>query len=172
MAPQAFADRTPYAEMGMRPNASSGNPGRSYRFLDTTALPPLWSFGHGLSYTQFGVAFAQAPSGPVSPGAPTSWVVEVTNRGGRAGDVVLVCYVAAEKQAAVAEPPRRALFDFMRVEALAPAASRFVSFTLTPRGRALATPAGEWVTPPGAYSVECEAGGVSTTGKAALVVAA
>ena len=33
MLPQRFAELTPYSEMGMRPNRTSGNPGRSYREL-------------------------------------------------------------------------------------------------------------------------------------------
>jgi hypothetical protein len=44
--------------MGMRPNATSGNPGRTYRFYNGT---PVFSFGDGLSYSTFNYSFNTAP---------------------------------------------------------------------------------------------------------------
>jgi len=82
----------------------------------------------------------------------------------------VVCYVSAVKQAAVAHPPLRSVFEFARVEALAPSASTMLAFTLTPRGRSLVDEAGEWVTPAGGYSVQCEAGGAAKTAPAAVTV--
>ena len=141
-------------------------------FLDQAALPPLWPFGFGLSYTSFSLRLVQTPQpATIAPSASSDWIVEATNSGTRDGDVVVVCYVSATSQSAVTDPPVRQLFDFTRVEALPAGASRILPFSLTPRGRALATAAGEWLTPPGTYEVECEAGGVSTTGKSAFVVA-
>ena len=49
----------PHLCTARRPNATSGNPGRTYRFLDQLLLKPLWWFGHGLSYTSFDLRFAQ-----------------------------------------------------------------------------------------------------------------
>ena len=39
--------------MGMRPNKTSGNPGRSHRFYTGT---PVFAFGEGMSYTAFDVS--------------------------------------------------------------------------------------------------------------------
>ena len=49
--------------------------------------------------------------------------------------------------------------------------STLLSFKLTPRGRALVTKEGEWVTPVGEYEVMCEAGGVAKTVAAKVIVA-
>ena len=49
-------------DMGMRPNSSSGNPGRTHRFYTGDALYP---FGWGLSYSSFSYGWAAG-------GAPSS----------------------------------------------------------------------------------------------------
>ena len=51
--PQHFADTTAVTNMNMRPNKTSGFPGRSYRFYTGK---PVFAFGHGLSYTTFKVS--------------------------------------------------------------------------------------------------------------------
>ena len=48
--PAAFAQQVSMFDMGMRPNATSGNPGRGYRFYTGT---PVFAFGEGMSYTTF-----------------------------------------------------------------------------------------------------------------------
>ena len=37
----------------MRPNATSGNPGHTYRFYNGSYGTPAYSFGDGMSYTTF-----------------------------------------------------------------------------------------------------------------------
>lgn len=39
-------------DMGFRPNTTTGNPGRTYRFFDG---PVIYPYGHGLSYTTWDV---------------------------------------------------------------------------------------------------------------------
>lgn len=154
----------------MRPNATSGNPGRTYRFLDTTKVEPLWPFGWGLSYTTFNIAFADHPKHPLTPTEASAWSLQVTNTGRHVGDVVVVCYVAAVRQTAVAAPPVRSVWDFARVESLLPGQTTMIHFTLSARARALASEAGEWVNPLGTYAVQCEAGGVAKTQKLSVTV--
>ncbi|XP_062176720.1 beta-xylosidase/alpha-L-arabinofuranosidase 2-like [Alnus glutinosa] len=56
--PQSFADKVPMTNMNMRPDPSTGYPGRSYRFYTGETV---YSFGDGLSYSSFKHHLAQAP---------------------------------------------------------------------------------------------------------------
>ena len=68
-------------------------------------------------------------------------------------------------------PPLRSVFDFGRVEGLAPGGTRLLSFALDPAGRALIDGDGVWFNPAGSFSVSCEAGSVAKTELATLTVA-
>lgn len=57
--PQAFAEKVPMTDMGMRADPSRGYPGRSYRFYKG---PVVFPFGYGLSYTSFAHSIAHAPA--------------------------------------------------------------------------------------------------------------
>ena len=48
--PEELTKQVPITDMGMRPNKTSGNPGRTYRFYTGT---PVFKFGEGLSYSAF-----------------------------------------------------------------------------------------------------------------------
>lgn len=56
--PQDFVTKVPMTDMDMRPNPSSGYPGRTYRFYKG---PVVYPFGHGLSYTTFTHSLAHPP---------------------------------------------------------------------------------------------------------------
>jgi len=51
--PAAYVNEVPMTDMNLRPNASSGNPGRTYKWYNESVLP----FGFGLHYTNFSVEF-------------------------------------------------------------------------------------------------------------------
>ena len=100
------------------------------------------------------------PRTAVALGDDTVYELSVRNTGARTGDVVVTCFVAAEKQAEVAQPPRKQLFEFDRVEELAAGGSASLAFTLSPKGRALVTGDGRRAVVPGQYRVVCSAGGI------------
>jgi len=52
------------SNMNMRPNASAGYPGRTYRFFTDT---PIWEFGYGLSYSDFSYSRLVAPQSLMAP---------------------------------------------------------------------------------------------------------
>lgn len=56
--PEAYADKVDMTDMHMRPNPTTGFPGRTYRFYKG---PTVFSFGDGLSYTTFNHKLVTAP---------------------------------------------------------------------------------------------------------------
>ena len=57
---EEFARKQPYDSMEMRPNKTTGAPGRGYRFLDTEGCPGClsWPFGYGGSCASATTAFS------------------------------------------------------------------------------------------------------------------
>ena len=102
--------------------------GYTSKYLD---LPwtPLWSFGHGLSYTTFRYANLRldAPSAPARQSVRVS--VDVANTGTRAGDEIVQLYLR-DDAASVARPVRE-LKGFRRVT-LRPGETRTVDFVVRP----------------------------------------
>lgn len=56
--PQSYVDKVPMTNMNMRPNASTGYPGRTYRFYTGETV---YSFGDGLSYSAYNHELIKAP---------------------------------------------------------------------------------------------------------------
>ncbi|MEQ8717203.1 MAG: glycoside hydrolase family 3 C-terminal domain-containing protein [Acidimicrobiales bacterium] len=143
-----------------------------HRFSDARALPVLFAFGHGLSYTTFTTS-ATLSASSVEPGEGLTVRVVVTNTGKRRGHHVVQCYVAPSAPR-LARPPTE-LKGFAKVD-LAAGESREVTIDLGPRAFAhydpgdrdfaalvegLPVPAGRghersgpgWVVDPGRYDV-------------------
>uniref|UniRef100_A0A0D9WA62 Fibronectin type III-like domain-containing protein n=1 Tax=Leersia perrieri TaxID=77586 RepID=A0A0D9WA62_9ORYZ len=57
--PASFADKVTMTDMRMRPDASTGYPGRTYRFYTGDTV---YAFGDGLSYTNFAHHLVSAPN--------------------------------------------------------------------------------------------------------------
>ncbi|XP_031254744.1 beta-D-xylosidase 4-like [Pistacia vera] len=56
--PQSYVEKVPMSNMNMRPDASNGYPGRTYRFYTGEKV---YSFGDGLSYSNFNHQLVKAP---------------------------------------------------------------------------------------------------------------
>ncbi|XP_023006404.1 beta-D-xylosidase 1-like [Cucurbita maxima] len=70
--PQSYLAKVPMTNMGLRPDPSTGYPGRTYRFYKG---PVVFPFGFGLSYSKFSHSIAEAPtriSIPLSNFSPNS----------------------------------------------------------------------------------------------------
>lgn len=133
--PASFAEQADAASFDM-----AKPPGRTYKYFNAT---PLWSFGHGLSYSEFTLACARKQGG-----APLNVSVSCTvaNVGGSGGDEVVQVYHAAgaDVRAEVAgrhPVPRKALVDFERVH-VAAGASATVGFELGRRALELVNATG------------------------------
>ena len=98
--------------------------GRTYRFFDG---PPLYPFGHGLSYTTFAYDSLQTSADTLGAGGSITVRVNVSNTGRRAGDEVVQLYV--QHLASAVPRPKQDLRGFKRVT-LQPGETRTVEFPL------------------------------------------
>lgn len=124
---------------------------RTYRYFTGT---PLWGFGHGLSYTSFAYAGAQAKGG--TTGAAVTATVRVRNAGARVGDEVVQAYLvppAVKGGGGMTAPVlQRQLVGFRRVT-LEPGKEATLSFTLDPRSISSVSRDGTRRVLPGTYKL-------------------
>jgi beta-glucosidase len=97
-----------------------------YRHYDRAGIEPLYSFGHGLGYTQF--ELSDLTGAPLADGARAS--VSVTNIGPRRGATVVQVWVGGGEPSA--PRPVRELRAFEKL-ALDPGETRELSFDLAAR---------------------------------------
>jgi beta-glucosidase len=98
-----------------------------YRWYDRENVDPLFSFGHGLSYTSF--SYSDLAVAPSRGGLEVSF--NVRNTGARAGAEVPQVYVGGAASA-TAPQARRALAGYERIE-LAAGQTRRVTIPVAPR---------------------------------------
>jgi beta-glucosidase len=99
---------------------------RSYVLADST---PLYPFGYGLSYADFGYKNLQVSPAKIAPDGAARVSVDVTNTGMVKADEVVQLYIHAVVSLPVR--PVEELKDFARVT-LSPGETRTVTFELTP----------------------------------------
>jgi beta-glucosidase len=114
-------------------------------YVDGSHLP-LWPFGHGLSYTRFGLGGLELDRRTIDPAGEVAVSVEVENVGGREGDEVVQLY-ARDVEASVTRPVKE-LRGFARVR-LAAGERRRVTFRLAAEQLAFTGLDGRLVVEPG-----------------------
>ncbi|MGW0710240.1 fibronectin type III-like domain-contianing protein [Streptomyces sp. NPDC002643] len=120
-----------------------------YRHFDREDIEPLFCFGHGLSYTEFG--YDRLTVRPAHDGG-LDVAFTVTNRGRRAGAEVPQVYVGPPRNAPV-EMAVKALAAFDRVK-LDPGRSRRITLHVDERSLSYwDTDARRWVRPAGRRTV-------------------
>jgi len=173
--PADYVNQVPMTDMNLRPNATSGNPGRTYQWFDNATLP----FGYGLHYTNFtvdvpgsnatydiaslvsnctGVAYLdQCPFQTISS--------TVKNTGSVTSDYVALGFLSG--QYGPAPQPIRRLVTYQRLFSVAPGCSQTAELGLTLGSLARADETGDKVLYPGTYTfgVDSDAKGkpVATT---------
>jgi beta-glucosidase len=111
---------------------------------------PLYPFGHGLSYTNYGYSNLRIEPAAIHPGGETRVSVDVQNTGERAGTETVQLYVR-ETYAPVSLPVKQ-LRGFERV-ALRPGEMKTVTLTLTPEDLQLLDIDMHWRVVPGDFEI-------------------
>lgn len=98
-----------------------------YRWHDTKNIKPLFSFGHGLSYTTFQIGKAYADKTTMSQEDKITFTVSVKNTGKYAGAEVVQLYISDLKSSV--ERPTKELKGFEKIF-LKPGELKNVTFTI------------------------------------------
>ena len=99
----------------------------SYRWTDKEKIKPLFSFGHGLSYTTFEYGKATADKKEMSQNDKITFSVSVKNSGAKEGAEVVQLYIS-DKKSSLPRPVKE-LKDFAKVN-LKPGEEKIVTFTV------------------------------------------
>jgi beta-glucosidase len=121
-----------------------------YRHFDASNEPPMFAFGHGLTYTRFRYSGLVAPE-QARAGDSVAVSFDLTNVGERAGKETAQLYVRPRGPSV--DRPVKELKGFAKVE-LGPMETKTVRIDLDARAFAFYDPAARnWVTEPGAYDL-------------------
>ena len=120
-----------------------------YRWVDKEKTKPLFSFGHGLSYTTFAYGKAIADKKVMGQDETLTITLPVTNTGSREGSEVIQLYIS-DLQSSLPRPVKE-LKGFSKVK-LAPGETREVTFTIGKEALSFFDDARhEWVAEPGKF---------------------
>lgn len=119
------------------------------KYLDVP-VPPLYAFGHGLSYTTFRVSNLRLGSTRINAAGSVDVSVDVENTGRREGDEVVQIYT--RDVAASRVRPVKELKGFRRVT-LQPGERRTLTFRLTPAELGFYDDSMRFVVEPGVFKV-------------------
>lgn len=120
-----------------------------YRWADKEKTKPLFSFGHGLSYTTFAYGKAVADKKVMGQDETLTITLPVTNTGCREGSEVIQLYIS-DLQSSLPRPVKE-LKGFSKVK-LAPGETREITFTIGKEALSFFDdPRHEWVTEPGKF---------------------
>ncbi len=104
--------------------------GRVYDYVDLRGKQPLFSFGYGLSYTEFEYSNLKINPGKISSKEKVNISVDIKNIGKYKGDEVVQLYIN-DKVATVSRPVKE-LKRFKRIT-LEPEEEKTLNFTLSPQ---------------------------------------
>lgn len=120
-----------------------------YRWADKEKTKPLFSFGHGLSYTTFAYGKAVADKKVMGQDETLTITLPVTNTGSREGSEVIQLYISDLKSSL--PRPVKELKGFSKIK-LAPGETREVTFTIGKEALSFFDDTRhEWVAEPGKF---------------------
>lgn len=121
--------------------------GRTYRYMTEE---PLYPFGFGLSYTNFGYSNIALSAPKIKKGKTAVVTATVTNNGAVEGEEVVQLYITDVK--ASTSTPLYALKSFERIR-LKPGEMKEVKFEITPEMEMLVNDKGEKILEPGDFKI-------------------
>ena len=120
-----------------------------YRWADKQKVKPLFSFGHGLSYTTFEYGKITADKKTITKNEPITFTLTVKNTGNREGAEVVQLYVSDKKPSL--PRPVKELKGFQKVY-LQPGEMKQISFTIGTDALSFFNDGKhEWVAEPGQF---------------------
>lgn len=120
-----------------------------YRWADKQKVKPLFSFGHGLSYTTFEYGKITADKKTITKNEPITFTLTVKNTGNREGAEVVQLYVS-DKKSSLPRPVKE-LKGFQKVY-LQPGKMKQISFTIGTDALSFFNDGKhEWVAEPGQF---------------------
>lgn len=120
-----------------------------YRWHDTKNIKPLFSFGHGLSYTTFEYGKVHADKTQIAQDGKITFTVSIKNTGKREGAEVAQLYISDLKSSA--PRPVKELKGFEKIN-LKPGEQKEVSFTIDKSALSFFDAAThQWVAEPGEF---------------------
>jgi len=143
----AFYNHKPSARGYYHRPGTPETPGRDYVFTPPT---PLFSFGHGLSYTTFAYSDLVILPERISPYGSARVSVTVSNTGDRAGKEVAQLYIN-DLYSSVTTPVK-SLRRFEKI-ALEPGESKTVTFNIGPDDLELFNDEMQWTVEPGEFEI-------------------
>src|ERR1700749_1208646 len=122
---------------------------RTYRYFTGT---PLYSFGYGLSYTQFAYTVGKLSTDKLHAGSSLNVSVQVRNTGALDGDETVEIYLVPKAVANHPPAPLRALVGFQKVH-LRKDETKTVQIAIAPRQLSLVAADGSRSVQPGEYDL-------------------
>jgi beta-glucosidase len=120
-----------------------------YRWHEKENIEPLFSFGHGLSYTTFKYGKVSADKNEMKPDGEITFSLEVTNSGKRGGSEIVQLYIRDVKSSL--PRPVKELKAFKKV-VLQPGQTKTVTFTIDKTALSFFdADKHEWVAEPGDF---------------------
>lgn len=120
-----------------------------YRWFDAKKIKPLFAFGHGMSYTDFGYGRLEGNTDKMSNEGSLTLTVDVTNTGDVPGAEVVQLYITDSKCKVLR--PKKELKQFSKVY-LEPGETKKVTFSIDKTALSYYDPAvKEWVAEPGQF---------------------
>ncbi|QIK60538.1 glycosyl hydrolase [Dysgonomonas sp. HDW5A] len=137
-----------------------------YRWADKEKIKPLFSFGHGLSYTKFQYGKVAVDNKTMSANGTVTVTVPVKNVGSRKGEEVVQLYISDLKSSL--PRPVKELKGFSKI-ALNPGEEKNVSFVIdAEKLKFYDDTRQEWVAEPGTFEAVIGASSTDIRGKVAF----